>query len=233
MLPHLHVLTHSAPLSLSTIAKRAYLHTLMSPPPSLMTSTGVPAKIRPYDGDDASMIISSVQNRPRSRSNAGSQAAPAYGGSVAEEVLATPPRNVMAGSPRSIGRSLGSGHRRNPSGSNPSSLPAKPLAAALFDAANGGPSPAHHLANAVAAEAAAAAATASASPSDSGPSSPSYSHNGGNQATSAALKSLPMNPMTAPRSSALGLEVSPERKAAGSESNGGGSAAGASSARVV
>ncbi|PWN89576.1 hypothetical protein FA10DRAFT_268106 [Acaromyces ingoldii] len=151
-------------------AKRAYLHVLMSPPPSLMTSAGVPAKVRPYDGDDAAQVISSVQNRPRSRSNAGgnAHATPAYGASADAngngngsgsgfngDLPATPARNLMGStnSPRSTGRSLaGLGHRRTGSGSNPSSLPPKPLAAALFDAANGGPSPAHHLANAVAAE---------------------------------------------------------------------------------
>lgn len=185
----------------------------MSPPPSLMTSMGVPAKIRPYDGDDATMIISSVQNRPRSRSNAGGQATPAYGGAGAEgaiEVMAaTPPRSTVTGSPRSVGRSLGGGHRRTPSGSNPNNLPPKPLAAALFDAANGGPSPAHHLANAVAAEAAAAAGGG-----DQESSSPDYSAISGIHGLT-ALKSLPMNPMAAPRSSgllpsALGLDASPD-----------------------
>ncbi|PWN32094.1 uncharacterized protein FA14DRAFT_84864 [Meira miltonrushii] len=140
-------------------AKRAYLQVLMSPPPMLMTASGIMAKIRPYDGDDAGSIISSVQNRPRSRSNAGGQATPAYGAENEAEkapggVNATPGRapGGNSGSPRSVARSLGQGHRRNPSGSNPSSLPPKPLAAALWDASNGGPSPAHHLANALAAE---------------------------------------------------------------------------------
>jgi len=164
-----------------------------------MTSSGVPAKVRPYDGEDAASIISSVQNRPRSRSNAGNQAAPAYGGSPADDsplavaaaALATSPpmrSGGVTGSPRSIGKSLMSGHRRSPSGSN-ASLPPKPLAAALFDAANGGPSPAHHLANAVAAEAAAAAAAAAAS---SGTSTPDVARS---TLPASALKSLPMNPM--------------------------------------
>jgi hypothetical protein len=148
-------------------AKRAYLQILMSPPPMLMTSTGVMAKIRPYDGDDADSIISSVLNRPRSRSNAGGHAVPAYATGATEDTIApgssSPVRpGVSAGSPGSRAatgtspsshrHSIGSGHRRHPSGSNPSSLPPKPLAAALYDAANGGPSPAHHLVNAMAAE---------------------------------------------------------------------------------
>jgi hypothetical protein len=188
----------------------------MSPPPSLMTSTGIPAKIRPYDGDDASMIISSVQNRTRTRSNAGIQATPAYGGSTSEEVTSTPAsRNNQGGSPRSIGRALGAGHRRNPSGSNPSSLPAKPLAAALFDVANGGPSSAHHLANAVAAEAAAGHPI----PEDL---IPDFTHTRrGSNTTLAALKNLPLNPMaSAPR----GVRASPDLKA-GNNLSGGATAA--------
>lgn len=193
-----------------------------------MTSAGVPAKVRPYDGDDSAQIISSVQNRPRSRSNAGgnnAHAAPAYGGSTSadasangvgsgtgsgsnggssgfhnSELPATPARNLMGGStysPRSTGRSLaGLGHRRTGSGSNPSSLPPKPLAAALFDAANGGPSPAHHLANAVAAEQqereAAAASSHHGSPMKKG-------------------LSLPANPMlSAPSSVSPSLQPSPD-----------------------
>lgn len=148
-------LTRSPPSSLASTcppAKRAYLHTLMSPPPLLMTSAGVPAKVRPYDGTDASSIIASVQNRPRSRSNAGAAAIPAYGGSAGEAAAAsTNGSGARPGSPTKssgIARAgsgsshLGSGHRRTHSGSNPTSLPAKPVAAALFDAANGGPSPA-------------------------------------------------------------------------------------------
>ncbi|UZJ51004.1 hypothetical protein CBS101457_000324 [Exobasidium rhododendri] len=195
-------------------AKRAYLQTLMSPPPSLMTSTGIPAKIRPYDGDDAAMIIASIQSRIRSRSNAGIQATPAYGAPHQEEVTATPSiRNSVGGSPRSIGKALGAAHRRNPSGSNPSSLPAKPLAAALFDAANGGLSHVHPLTNAVTGEHAA---------SNAGDSSPEFTHN---VTSSAALRSLPLNPMTtAPRSSfshgSLGLHGSPDRKAGSGLSNG-------------
>lgn len=184
-----------------------------------MTSTGVPAKIRPYDGDDAASIISSVQNRPRSRSNAGNQAAPAYGGSTAEDTptsAGTPPlRAGITGSPRSLNKSLISGHRRSPSGSNPSSLPAKPLAAALFDAANGGPSPAHHLANAVAAEAAAAAAAAS------GNERRGSSDLGHHLSNLSALRSLPLNPITSqPAGATLGLDADLKKS---SSSNGNGS----------
>lgn len=141
----------------------------MSPPPMLMTSSGVMAKVRPYEGEDASTIISSVMNRTRSRSNAaGGQATPAYsvggggGGSGAgsdtdgaERPAATSPpvaRSAAQAAGQNTFTASGAarGHRRNPSGSNPSTLPPKPLAAALYDAANGGPSPAHHLANAMA-----------------------------------------------------------------------------------
>lgn len=187
-----------------------------------MTSSGVAAKVRPYDGEDAASIISSVQNRPRSRSNAGGQAIPAYGPSnnTEENLSAAPPmRSGISGSPRSVGKSLMSGHRRSPSGSN-ASLPAKPLAAALFDAANGGPSPAYHLANAVAAEAAAAAAAAATtinttSTGGSQNSSPDFNqHN--TSLSSASLKGLPANPMASRSggfmSSSLGLEAAPEIK---------------------
>ncbi|PWN45676.1 hypothetical protein IE81DRAFT_319972 [Ceraceosorus guamensis] len=196
-------------------AKRAYLHTLMSPPPSLMNSTGISAKVRPYDGDDASSIIASVQNRPRGRSNAGAVAEPAYGGSPS----ASPAQAVA--SPRSANRGLQSlGHRRAGSGSNPSSLPPKPLAAALYDAANGGPSPAHHLANAVAAEEEAHGPEALASIQAAGGVLPGASINpNGSKSTSpraapsipGAPASLPPNPLaaasqarTSPQTSKLG-----------------------------
>jgi len=143
-------------------AKRAYLQTLLSPPPSLMTSAGVAAKIRPYDGEDASSVISQLSSRPRGRSTTGSrdQAAPAYGASSpkgGEAMLASASQGSNSGavgghSPqKSISRAShlgnGLGHRRTGSGSNPSSLPQKPVAAALFDAAQGGPSPATHVIN--------------------------------------------------------------------------------------
>ena len=127
-----------------------------------MNSTGIAAKIRPYDGDDASAVISSVANRPRGRSivsGSGAGAEPAYGTSPsASPAQANSSPRATRGMHGHSGSASGSaaffalGHRRTGSGSNPSSLPAKPLAAALFDAANGGPSPSHHLANAVRAE---------------------------------------------------------------------------------
>lgn len=156
--------------ALSLAAKRAYLHTLMYLPPSLLTSSGAPAKVRPYSGDDAESIISSVSNRARSRSMA--QQAAAHGGGN-DDGRISPNKSPAAGaaSPASGATTAAAsatartsagarlGHRRNPSGSNPSSLPAKPVAAALFDAAQGGPSPARHLQNAAAAERAAATET--------------------------------------------------------------------------
>ncbi|KAK0546581.1 hypothetical protein OC845_004534 [Tilletia horrida] len=165
----------------ATIAKRAYLQTLMAPPPSLINSSGICAKIRPYDGDDASSIISSVVNRPRSRSTANGQQPGSNGlssspGSGGASALSSSPGAAgdAASSPKygssplnggGGGTSTGGGHshshsqsgftpghRRNQSGSAQAlaaaNLPAKPVAAALYDAANGGPSPARHLANA-------------------------------------------------------------------------------------
>lgn len=162
-----------------SVAKRAYLHTLMSPPASLISqTTGQVAKVRPYDGQDASGIIASVQNRPRSRSNTGGHAHTSSidesSSATADDALGSSRDWLPSSSPHkhsgSIGRSQGSllGHRRHQSGSNTSTasiagLPAKPVAAALFDAAQGGPSPARHLANAAAAEKAAADAAATAS----------------------------------------------------------------------
>lgn len=123
-----------------------------------MTADGVPAKVRPYDADDADEIIASVLNRPRSRSNA------ATASTAHDDVLTnSPKKNALNLSSRANAASPPNslGHRRNPSGSNPS-LPPKPVAAALFDAAQGGPSPARHLANAAAAERAQAAKAAKA-----------------------------------------------------------------------
>lgn len=127
-------------------AKKAYLRTIMSPPQQLINDNGIPAKIKPYDGDDASAIISSVSNRQRSRSN---------GGGILGSPTKQPAELVAPSTPDSpskplrghahtpsFGRSLG--HRRQQSGSNPN-LPPKPVAAALFDAANGGPSPANRV----------------------------------------------------------------------------------------
>lgn len=151
---------HASTLNL-LVAKRAYLQTLMSPPPLLMNSNGVTAKIRPYEGEDAANIISSVLNRPRSRSNAGGGSA--YGSDVEAS------NRVGSNSPLGV---PSRGHRRHPSGSNPSSLPPKPLAAALYDAANGGPSPAHHLANALVAEAINNPSNQSPNGADSGKVSP-------------------------------------------------------------
>ncbi|KAL9936471.1 hypothetical protein V8E36_004539 [Tilletia maclaganii] len=147
----------------ATVAKRAYLQTLMAPPPSLINSSGTCARIRPYDGDDASSIISSVANRPRSRSTATGPQAGSVGGLSALSSSPSAASADIVGSPSSASGtghshshsqsgSFNPGHRRNQSGSAQAlaaaNLPAKPVAAALYDAANGGPSPARHLANA-------------------------------------------------------------------------------------
>lgn len=52
-----------------TIAKRAYLHTLAFPPPSLGSTSGWPAIIRPYDGPDAQSIIQAVNTRTQHNPN--------------------------------------------------------------------------------------------------------------------------------------------------------------------
>lgn len=127
-------------------AKKAYLRTIMAPPPQLNNDNGVPATIKPYDGDDASSIISSVSNRQRSRSNAGGVMGSPTKQPVELVAPSTPdnsstPLRGHAHTP-SFGRAFG--HRRHQSGSNPN-LPPKPVAAALFDAANGGPSPANRV----------------------------------------------------------------------------------------
>ncbi|KDN41531.1 hypothetical protein K437DRAFT_295591 [Tilletiaria anomala UBC 951] len=146
--------------------KKAYLNTLLNFPPALIDASGKRASIKPYDGDDASTVIASVHRRTRSRSNAANLAgfpnSPSQGTSSLPGGVASSPQtrhrhtgsNVSistlstAGSlSRAMGSSFKQGHLRHPSGSNPSSLPPKPIAAALYDAANGGPSPAHHLSN--------------------------------------------------------------------------------------
>jgi len=46
------------------VAKRAYLQTILSPPASLMSSTGSSSiRIKPYDGADAQTVIYTVNNR--------------------------------------------------------------------------------------------------------------------------------------------------------------------------
>lgn len=46
------------------VAKRAYLQTILSPPPTLISSTGQSnIRIKPYDGSDAQTVIFSVNNR--------------------------------------------------------------------------------------------------------------------------------------------------------------------------
>ncbi|CAO1633706.1 unnamed protein product [Sympodiomycopsis kandeliae] len=143
----------------ASIAKKAYLHTLMASPIQLAN-----AKVRPYDGNDASTLIASVSNRARSRSNTHHT----NNSTVDEESSQVENHlnnNLSSSSPIKSTRSTNGGstlgHRRHQSGSNTSiasaSLPAKPVAAALYDAAHGGPSPARHLANAAVAEEAAAA----------------------------------------------------------------------------
>ncbi|GAA6059600.1 hypothetical protein JCM10212_005099 [Sporobolomyces blumeae] len=54
-------------------AKRAFLSLLTSPPPALLppNSSALHPSIVPYTADDVPQILQAVQNRPRSRSNAG------------------------------------------------------------------------------------------------------------------------------------------------------------------
>ncbi|CBQ68210.1 conserved hypothetical protein [Sporisorium reilianum SRZ2] len=127
-------------------AKKAYLRTIMAPPQQLINDDGVPANIKPYDRDDASAIISSVSNRQRSRSNGGGILGSPTKQHAELVAPSTPdsPAKPLRGHMHtpSFGRTFG--HRRQQSGSNPN-LPPKPVAAALFDAANGGPSPANRV----------------------------------------------------------------------------------------
>lgn len=53
-------------------AKRAYLSLLASPPEALQPTATHTPKLQAYTGPDVSQIFTAVQNRPRSRSNAGS-----------------------------------------------------------------------------------------------------------------------------------------------------------------
>lgn len=50
-------------------AKRAYLHTIAYPPPSLASPSGDPVTIRPYDGPDAQTVIQAVNARSQHHSN--------------------------------------------------------------------------------------------------------------------------------------------------------------------
>ncbi|KAG5639557.1 hypothetical protein H0H81_012228 [Sphagnurus paluster] len=53
-----------------TVAKRAYLNTIASPPPVLTSATtGTSATIRPYDGPDAQSIIQTVNSRGQHNAN--------------------------------------------------------------------------------------------------------------------------------------------------------------------
>lgn len=53
-----------------SVAKRAYLHTIAYPPPSLSPASGDPVTIRPYDGPDAQSVIQAVNARSQHHSNA-------------------------------------------------------------------------------------------------------------------------------------------------------------------
>ncbi|GAA5956588.1 hypothetical protein JCM3765_003493 [Sporobolomyces pararoseus] len=57
----------------ASVAKRAFLSLLTSPPPSLLPpgSTKLHPNISAYTGSDVPQILQAVQNRPRSHSNAG------------------------------------------------------------------------------------------------------------------------------------------------------------------
>ena len=70
-----HPFTQALPSNTSTdsllpTAKRAYLTLLSSPPPALRPADDCTPKLNPYTGSDVSAILTAVQNRPRSRSNA-------------------------------------------------------------------------------------------------------------------------------------------------------------------
>ncbi|KAF5323327.1 hypothetical protein D9611_005530 [Ephemerocybe angulata] len=54
----------------ASVAKRAYLHTIAYPPPSLASPSGDPVTIRPYDGPDAQSVIQAVNARSQHHANA-------------------------------------------------------------------------------------------------------------------------------------------------------------------
>ncbi|KAF8323003.1 uncharacterized protein EI90DRAFT_3282142 [Cantharellus anzutake] len=59
------------------VAKRAYLQSLLNPPPTLSSSTSPDSlRVRPYDGPDAQAVIYTVNNR-RNNNTRGSVSAPA------------------------------------------------------------------------------------------------------------------------------------------------------------
>lgn len=60
-------------IAVTTSAKRAYLHTLAYPP-SIFTSNGVTATIKPYDGPDAQTVIQNVNSRGQHNPNNPSRA---------------------------------------------------------------------------------------------------------------------------------------------------------------
>ncbi|KAI3478948.1 hypothetical protein L1887_59069 [Cichorium endivia] len=126
-------------------AKKAYLRTIMAPPQQLINDTGVPAKIKPYDGDDASAIISSVSNRQRSRSNAGGvMGSPNQATRRACHARHARPFQAAArpcthAVVRPLARPPPSAERLQPQPS------AQARSCGVFDAANGGPSPANRV----------------------------------------------------------------------------------------
>ncbi|MBW0535173.1 hypothetical protein O181_074888 [Austropuccinia psidii MF-1] len=118
------------------VAKRAFVTVLCNPPNSLTTllpdgSTKL-ARLRAYNGPDVTHILTSVQNRPRARSNA-SQSLHSRASSIASNsnvgalgrrpsMGTVGPRNrssISAGS----GMSMRSQQPINPIGSNPSVMP--------------------------------------------------------------------------------------------------------------
>jgi len=107
----------------ASVAKRAYLHTILSPPPSLITPFGISnIRIKPYDGADAQTVIFAVNNRRNTRGASISMPNNANGngharGASANSAFAT------AGTSGSIGRAA-SGTWKNADGSNVNGLSA-------------------------------------------------------------------------------------------------------------
>jgi hypothetical protein len=52
-----------------SVAKRAYLCTIANPPPILISSSGIVAVLRPYDGSDAQAVIQNVNSRGQGQHN--------------------------------------------------------------------------------------------------------------------------------------------------------------------
>ncbi|KAF5385306.1 hypothetical protein D9615_001174 [Tricholomella constricta] len=124
-----------------SVAKRAYLNTIASPPAILTSSTGAAATIRPYDGPDAQSIIQTVNSRGQHTSNP-SRSHNARSASVS----VFPTTRTISGSSSSVPPNRTSQHvaipeHQHPNGREPSptlpSLPSHPTLNYLINSSLG------------------------------------------------------------------------------------------------